>query len=101
MSVTQPWCDGTWTVQGQDSSLIIINGSKYELKGLIHLDYPEAKAHLFGTLEWGDFGDTPENIRQATGIGRFNMQLKNQLFESKGVLTENGTRIHKSSYIPG
>ena len=61
------------------------------MKNYLSLDYPDElkEAHLLGTLSYGDFGETPEIIRQATGgVSRLNMQMKIYFSENGAVVNE-------------
>ena len=103
MAVTQqPWSDGIWVEKsGALSRIMVVNGADYEYKGQTHFDYPESKGMLSGTLISGDFGETPGSIKTLTGIDRYNMQIKNQLFEKGAVLSEDGKCMHFLSIFPG
>ena len=102
---SQPWRDGIWLERdGASSHVIVVSGSTYQLKRFLHFDYPHARAALkkTGTLTAGDFGETPEIIRELTGgVERYNMQLKNEWFEKRAVLNAEGTRIMYIGWIPG
>ena len=77
MADSQPWRDGIWVEKdGNHSYIMVITGSKYEAKGFVHFDYPDVKAAMTGTLASGDFGETPELIRELTGVERFSVQMK-------------------------
>jgi len=101
MAETQPWKDGIWSIKDKGSFLIVINGTQYEYKGMIHLDNPKSKSHMGGTVVSGDFGETPENIRKLTGVEKYNVQLKSQFMDRGAVLSEDGKCLHTPSFLPG
>ena len=102
MADTNLWKDGIWVDQDKSSSyLTVIKGTTYDHKGFIHLDYPLANGVMQGTLTSGDFGDTPDAIRELTGATRYNLQLKSQIMERGAVLSDDGTRMTMASWIPG
>ena len=101
MSDTKPWRSGVWLAQDKLTYLIVISGDVYKYKGLIHLDYPDSKSQLQGTLTEGDFGEAPENIRSASGMERFNLKMKSDILERCAVLTNNGTRMYTPSFVTG
>jgi len=99
MSGKQPWHDGIWVNDNMASHIAVITGTETQHKGLVHLDYPDIKADFFGTLESGDFGETPDDIRSASGSVRFNLKMKNNFFESNCVLSGDGKQIYMKSFM--
>ena len=95
-----PWSDGVWVNKDSTSFIMVITGSEYAFKGLIHFDYPQSKG-MYGTLISGEFEETPENIREMTGADRYNMQVKCSFFDKGAVLSEDGKQMHMLSMMPG
>ena len=90
--------DGHYKVTGNWYQLLLVNGDK----GMIKLSL---MGDLEAEIKYGDFGDTDDNIKEATGQDKYNIQLtftaEGQTVHELGVITEEGQKISTKSMMGG
>ena len=95
--MAQPWQDGYWYFD--DMKMVVQEVRGQECKRsirFVELDFPDIKVEPSkGTWKSGDFGDTPSEIKEATGVEKYNVEMadKDRRYVQKGVLTEDGKTI--------
>ena len=91
----QPKCqEGYWTFGEVKALLCMIHGDEIKIKNLICLDYPDLPHTFVMTVHYGDFGEAHEDIKQATGRSKYNVRIKNEMWQLPCVLNEAGTNLH-------
>ena len=89
-----PWKDGYWYNKNMSAYINVVKGNECAMKSLLCIDHPDLSTMSNGTWTFGDFGDASEDIAKATGIKRYNMEMKNIFFTQHGVLNKSGTILH-------
>ena len=95
MSDTQPWHDGVWISSDMTSHIAVIKGTECSYKRLVYLDYPDITTSYYGTLELGYIGDTPDDIREMSGLERLDIKIKSPWSERTYALSKDGKRMYR------
>jgi len=93
--VKTPWKNGTYISDANSSQLLRVNGTQVDMFPPTSLDFPDMESMGGGTWSFGDFGPAHEEVQKITGIKNNNVDsvLWHGMLKSKGVLTEDGTKV--------
>ena len=94
-STPVPWKEGFFKM-GQIKAMILqtCGFNQFKMKNLVALDYPDIQSNIsLINCSFGDFGEARQEIAEATGVVNYNIRIKSNLMEFKGVLNEEGTKI--------
>ena len=92
----QPWEDGYWLFEDMKFIAKEIRGSKSNYsKKWVEFDHPELKVEPSnGTWTLGDFGETPPEIKEATDVEKYNLEMAwMKKWTQKGVLSKDGKMV--------
>ena len=91
-SSSHPWREGYWYNGEAGCYITIISGENVEMKNLACLDYPGVRTILRSKITFGDYGPTPKDILDKTGIDTYNIRLEMEQFKKKtpAVLDKQG-----------
>ena len=92
----QLWQDGYWLFDDMKMVVREVTGQvSYLSKSLVEFDFPEIKVEpsIRGTWRAGDFGDTSNQVLEATGVQRYNLEMVYNNYVQKGVVSQNGKTI--------
>ena len=86
MSEENPWKNGIYASDGNTSALFKIEGSKVSYMSTAYYDFPdEVEGELEGTVAFGDFGPTRDEVKEASGgVERNNFEVQGSIHKPSG-----------------
>jgi len=92
-----PWKDGIYACDQNIASLLRVTGEKVEMFPPAFLDFPDMEPTGSGTWTFGDFEAAHEDVQKVSGgikNNNLDMSLWFGMLKSKGVVSEDGTKIY-------
>ena len=87
-----PWKDGYYKLNSVNRMVFLVSGEKVKSEKFVgKVD----DTHLFGTWEFGDFGESRDEITKYTGKKNYNVNITlwDGMWKAKGTLNDDGTKI--------
>ena len=85
--------EGYWNFGAMKAIVNMVEGNKMRVKNLMCMDYPDLKHTFEMDIEYGNFGEPRQEIKEASGKSVYNIHLKSSMMGVKGVLNDDGTKI--------
>ena len=93
--VKMPWLDGNWKAMDGGHDVRIIDGDKV-------ISSKRGSKKVFGTLQFGSFGDADPKIVEMTGKSSYDVELRFDNVKGRvdlGVLLDDGKKIVFKSFL--
>ena len=78
-----PWKNGIWANLAQLSGLYKIQDSQMDFVQFMYFDYPDISPLMSGTWNFGDFGEAKNEVKVASGVENYNLEIKIGVYMSQ------------------